>query len=76
MRWSDERILTTHAGSLPRPPALVRLYARRAAGEAVDPAELDAAGRRLLPYAARAQRLLADARRAAIDDEFPIPSIH
>ena len=45
MRWSDDRILTTHAGSLPRPPALVRLYARRAAGEAVDPAALDAAGR-------------------------------
>ncbi len=45
MRRSDERILTTHAGSLPRPPALVRLYARRAAGEAVDPAELDTAGR-------------------------------
>jgi 5-methyltetrahydropteroyltriglutamate--homocysteine methyltransferase len=45
MRWSDDRILTTHAGSLPRPPALVRLYARRAEGEAVDPAALDAAGR-------------------------------
>jgi 5-methyltetrahydropteroyltriglutamate--homocysteine methyltransferase len=48
MRWSDDRILTTHAGSLPRPPALVRLYARRAAGEPVDPAELDAAGRAAL----------------------------
>jgi LysR family transcriptional regulator, cell division regulator len=32
---------------------------------------LTAAGRRLLPYAARAQRLLADARRAAIDDGTP-----
>src|SRR5918996_525672 len=48
MRWSDDRILTTHAGSLPRPPTLVRLYARRAAGEAVDAAELDAAGREAL----------------------------
>jgi 5-methyltetrahydropteroyltriglutamate--homocysteine methyltransferase len=48
MRWSDDRILTTHAGSLPRPPTLVRLYARRAAGEAVDPAALDAAGREAL----------------------------
>jgi 5-methyltetrahydropteroyltriglutamate--homocysteine methyltransferase len=48
MRWSDDRILTTHAGSLPRPPALVRLYARRAAGEAVEPAEIDAAGREAL----------------------------
>jgi 5-methyltetrahydropteroyltriglutamate--homocysteine methyltransferase len=45
MRWSDDRILTTHAGSLPRPHALVELYARRAAGGAVDPAALDAAGR-------------------------------
>ena len=29
---SEERILTTHAGSLPRPPELVRLYVRRDAG--------------------------------------------
>jgi 5-methyltetrahydropteroyltriglutamate--homocysteine methyltransferase len=48
MRWSEERILTTHAGSLPRPPELVRLYARRAKGEAVDRAVLDAAGRQAL----------------------------
>ena len=41
MRWSDERILTTHTGSLPRPPELTRLYVRRARGEAIDPAELD-----------------------------------
>jgi hypothetical protein len=26
MRWSAERILTTHTGSLPRPPELTRLY--------------------------------------------------
>jgi 5-methyltetrahydropteroyltriglutamate--homocysteine methyltransferase len=45
MRWSDERILTTHAGSLPRPPALVELYARRQRGEAVDAEALAAAGR-------------------------------
>jgi DNA-binding transcriptional LysR family regulator len=32
---------------------------------------LTAAGRRLLPYAARAQGLLADARRAALDDGRP-----
>ncbi|NIR61501.1 MAG: cobalamin-independent methionine synthase II family protein, partial [Gammaproteobacteria bacterium] len=40
------RILTTHAGSLPRPPALVALYARRAAGEPIDAGELDALGAR------------------------------
>ena len=50
MRRSEERILTTHAGSLPRPPKLVRLYARRAAGEAVDPAEIEAAGRAALRW--------------------------
>jgi 5-methyltetrahydropteroyltriglutamate--homocysteine methyltransferase len=50
MRWSEERILTTHAGSLPRPPELVRLYVRRARGEAVDPAELAAAGRAALRW--------------------------
>src|SRR5918996_2365749 len=50
MRWSEERILTTHAGSLPRPPELVRLYARRARGEAVDPATLETAGRQALSW--------------------------
>src|SRR5262249_26053857 len=45
MRWSDERILTTHTGSLPRPAALTRLYVRRARGEAIDPAELDRVGK-------------------------------
>jgi 5-methyltetrahydropteroyltriglutamate--homocysteine methyltransferase len=34
------RILTTHAGSLPRPRALTRLHLVRARGEAVDDAEL------------------------------------
>ena len=45
MRRSEKRILTTHTGSLPRPLALTRLYARRARGETVDPSELQAAGR-------------------------------
>jgi 5-methyltetrahydropteroyltriglutamate--homocysteine methyltransferase len=38
------RILTTHAGSLPRPPSLVELYARRSNGEAIDEARLAAEG--------------------------------
>jgi 5-methyltetrahydropteroyltriglutamate--homocysteine methyltransferase len=50
MRRSQDRILTTHAGSLPRPPELVRLYVRRAAGEAVDAAEIEAAGRQALRW--------------------------
>ena len=42
------------------------LFERRPRGVA-----LTAAGRRLLPYAARAMRLIADARRAARDDGSP-----
>jgi 5-methyltetrahydropteroyltriglutamate--homocysteine methyltransferase len=45
MRGRAGRILTTHTGSLPRPRALTRLHARRARGEAVDPAELASAAR-------------------------------
>ncbi|MBM3492408.1 MAG: hypothetical protein FJX68_18610 [Alphaproteobacteria bacterium] len=45
MRRSDGRILTTHVGSLPRPPALTQLYARRQQGEKVDEAALAEAAR-------------------------------
>jgi 5-methyltetrahydropteroyltriglutamate--homocysteine methyltransferase len=45
MQRSEHRILTTHAGSLPRPAALTRLYARRATGEAVDSKEIEAQAR-------------------------------
>src|SRR5579862_4558574 len=48
MQWSTGRILTTHTGSLPRPPELVRLYVRRARGETVDPGELDRLGKQAL----------------------------
>jgi 5-methyltetrahydropteroyltriglutamate--homocysteine methyltransferase len=41
MQRSDSRILTTHAGSLPRPRALVERFVRASRGEAVDAAELD-----------------------------------
>jgi 5-methyltetrahydropteroyltriglutamate--homocysteine methyltransferase len=40
MRRSEERILTTHVGSLPRNPTLTDLLIRDEAGEAVDRAEL------------------------------------
>ena len=40
MLRSDGRILTTHAGSLPRPMDLTRLYAEQASGEAIDQAKL------------------------------------
>ena len=40
MKRSEHRILTTHVGSLPRPPALRDLLVRQDRGEAVDPATL------------------------------------
>lgn len=44
----------------------VRLFQRNSRGVVLTPA-----GRRLLPYAAKIASLLADARRAVIDDEVP-----
>jgi 5-methyltetrahydropteroyltriglutamate--homocysteine methyltransferase len=44
MRRSTERILTTHAGSLPRPENLTGLFVRRARGESVGVDEIAAAG--------------------------------
>jgi 5-methyltetrahydropteroyltriglutamate--homocysteine methyltransferase len=43
MLSSADRILITHAGSLPRPGHLAELHGRRSRGEAVDPRELDRA---------------------------------
>jgi 5-methyltetrahydropteroyltriglutamate--homocysteine methyltransferase len=40
MLTSSSRILTTHAGSLPRPAELARLHGLRSHGDEVDPAEL------------------------------------
>ena len=40
LKRSEFRILTTHAGSLPRPAQLVDLQLRASRGEAVDPALL------------------------------------
>jgi 5-methyltetrahydropteroyltriglutamate--homocysteine methyltransferase len=45
LQRSEDRILTTHAGSLPRPAALTRLFAQRVRGEAVDPAAIETEGR-------------------------------
>ena len=44
MRRSENRILTTHVGSLPRHPALADLLIREEAGETVDRAELQRLG--------------------------------
>src|ERR1044071_5646700 len=48
MRRSSERILTTHAGSLPRPENLTNLFVRRSRGEGVAADEIAAAGRAAL----------------------------
>lgn len=45
MKASDDRILTTHSGSLPRPAALTDLYSRRSQGESVDERRLQTLGR-------------------------------
>ncbi len=58
MRRSEERILTTHTGSLPRPAELTRLYLRRARGESVDPSELERAGQAALRDIVRRQMTL------------------
>jgi 5-methyltetrahydropteroyltriglutamate--homocysteine methyltransferase len=56
METSRDRILTTHTGSLPRPPALRDLYVRRARGEAIDAAALAAAGHDAARWAVDQQR--------------------
>src|SRR5690606_22768728 len=56
MKLSEGRILTTHAGSLPRPKALTELYARRAHGQPVEQAKLDAAAREATKWVVAKQR--------------------
>ena len=61
MHKSEHRILTTHAGSLPRPAELTRLYARRSRGETVPAAELEAEGKAAL------RRIIAKQIETGID---------
>jgi 5-methyltetrahydropteroyltriglutamate--homocysteine methyltransferase len=55
MQRGSDRILTTHTGSLPRPPDLVELYVRKGRGEAVDEA-LAEAGHAAMQDVVRRQR--------------------
>ncbi|HWE16581.1 MAG TPA: cobalamin-independent methionine synthase II family protein [Hyphomicrobiaceae bacterium] len=55
MQRSETRILTTHAGSLPRPAELTTLFAKRVRGEEVDPAAIEARGRAALRAIVRKQ---------------------
>ncbi|MEJ0078793.1 MAG: cobalamin-independent methionine synthase II family protein [Alphaproteobacteria bacterium] len=45
MQRSEHRILTTHAGSLPRPAELTSLFARRSVGGTVDERAIETLGR-------------------------------
>lgn len=56
MKRSDERILTTHVGSLPRPKALTDLLLRREAGETIDESELARAAEAAVADAIQKQR--------------------
>src|ERR1700677_3174432 len=55
MESSTARILTTHAGSLPRPADLLPLVLAQEAGESVDAAELSAAVRSAVNETVRKQ---------------------
>lgn len=55
MQRSTSRILTTHAGSLPRPEALTALYVARVRGEQVDEARLAQAGADAVPWVLKSQ---------------------
>ena len=61
MRGSESRILTTHAGSLPRSEALTQAFIRQSRGEAVDAAELTAL------VAASTRRVIEQQRASGID---------
>ena len=56
MKRSTERVLTTHTGSLPRPPDLVRLLNAREVGEPYDRAAFDARVRRAIGEIVAKQR--------------------
>ncbi|MQA79901.1 MAG: hypothetical protein GEV10_15700 [Streptosporangiales bacterium] len=55
MRRSDERIMVTHSGSLPRSQDLARLYGARSRGEDVSETELEELGRQAQHASVRRQ---------------------
>src|SRR5262245_12510049 len=52
----DVRILTTHAGSLPRPAALTELFVRRTQDQPIDATALAEAGRTAVAWVVAKQR--------------------
>jgi 5-methyltetrahydropteroyltriglutamate--homocysteine methyltransferase len=65
MLYSTDRILTTHAGSLPRPPDLRDMVMAKANGTAVDPSVYDA---KLRAAVAESVRLQIDAGIDCVND--------
>src|ERR1700738_5106224 len=65
MKTSKARILTTHAGTLPRPPELRQLLVRKDQGEPYDKAELDRLTRQAVIDIVRRQ---AEARLDIVND--------
>src|SRR5262245_9058441 len=61
MRGSERRILTTHAGSLPRSAAMTQAFIRQSRGETVDATELAAL------VAASTRRVIEQQRAAGVD---------
>src|SRR3954464_1201231 len=55
MRRSEDRILTTHVGSLPRDPVLSDLLIRDEAGERIDRAELARLGEQAVRHGVKQQ---------------------
>ena len=55
MKTSQDRILTTHVGSLPRPPGLREMLVRKDKGEPYDKAELDRATKQAVADIVRRQ---------------------
>jgi 5-methyltetrahydropteroyltriglutamate--homocysteine methyltransferase len=56
MTSQPKRILATHAGSLPRPPALTSLYTARSRGEKVDETLMASEGSKAVPWVVAQQR--------------------
>jgi 5-methyltetrahydropteroyltriglutamate--homocysteine methyltransferase len=72
MKRSTDRILTTHAGSLPRPPDILQMVRAKARGERVDEKKLAARVKEAVTEVVRQQ---ADVGLDVIDDgEFGKPS--
>ena len=65
MIYSTDRILTTHAGALPRPPDLREMVLAKSRGEAVDPAALE---KRLAAAVAEAVRRQVECGLDSVND--------